>query len=262
MVLRLSKLCFGYEGKNLVGPIEAEFTCGRLNLVVGRSGSGKSTLLKVLSGFHKNYSGAILFENEPFEPLGKVALVFQNPESVFFNDSVFKEIAFPLYENNEKEELIKEQVYEWMNKWGLKPEEFENKNPFELSGGEKRRVALAACTILKPNIILLDEPLAGLDLDGQRDLARIILSLSEKQIIVVVTHEPEVLMRATSSILFLNADNRTMSSQEFLRRALEEPEFYPIPEWYREAVSSFSRGCDLPMVLPMEVAEFIKRENK
>ena len=95
-----------------------------------------------------------LHAEDYFEPEGNVALAFQNPEALFFNSTVFEEISYSLTVAGNDKENIKTLTEIWMNKWGLNPEIYADKYPYKLSGGEKRRVALAACTILKPKIIL------------------------------------------------------------------------------------------------------------
>ena len=93
MKLHLGNIIINFSDKPFLGPIEANFESGHLNLIVGRSGCGKSTLLKLIAGFHSDYTGAITLDEDYFEPEGNVALAFQNPETLFFNSSVFEEIS-------------------------------------------------------------------------------------------------------------------------------------------------------------------------
>lgn len=260
MNLLIGNLNIHFGEHHFLGPLAANFGMGHLNLVVGRSGCGKSTLLKLVAGFHKDYTGAISIDEEYFDPQGKVALAFQNPESLFFNDTVFEEIAYAIKSTSDKKINIESNVNEWMKKWGLDPEKYSNKYPFHLSGGEKRRVALAACTILKPSIILLDEPLAGLDRDGQRDLSAIINSLVNDHIVIVVTHEPELLLKEDTQVLYIGSEQVIqLSSQEFLTNAVMKPEFYPLPDWYRNSVAPYSEKFYLPMVNAQDVFDFLEQ---
>ena len=149
-----------------------------------------------------------------------------------------------------------------MKKWGLDPDTFCNKYPFKLSGGEKRRVALAACTILQPKVILLDEPLAGLDRVGQKDLSQVINSLSKDHIIIVVTHEPELLLDQTTSILFLNnQQTQEYDCDSFLNNCILNPDFYPLPEWYTSYLKPYANSYNLPLVNAQSVAEFINGKS-
>ena len=262
MKLSIGNLVINFNDNPFLGPINADFNSGCLNLIVGRSGCGKSTLLKLIAGFHKDFTGAVALDEDYFEPEGNVALAFQNPEALFFNSTVFEEISYSLTAAGNNKDNIKSITEIWMKKWGLDPEVYSDKYPYKLSGGEKRRVALAACTILKPKIILLDEPLAGLDRAGQSDLAEIINSLSQESIVIVVTHEPELIMQDNSSILFLNGtETAQYSSSEFLANAVVNPEFYPLPEWYSSALLPYTQNYKLPTVNAEAVAEYIESYN-
>ena len=262
MKLNIGNLIIKFNDEPFLGPINAVFNSGCLNLIVGRSGCGKSTLLKLIAGFHKDFTGAVSLDDDYFEPEGNVSLAFQNPEALFFNSTVFDEISYSLSASGEKSDNLKSITEIWMKKWGLDPEIYSQKYPYKLSGGEKRRVALAACTILKSKIILLDEPLAGLDRSGQSDLAEIINTLSLENIVIVVTHEPELIMNDNSSILYLN-DKQTVqySASEFLSNAVLNPEFYPLPEWYTTAMQPYAMNYSLPKVSAEAVAEYIESIN-
>lgn len=261
MELRIGNLDIKYNGKKLIGPLNCSFADQRLNLVVGPSGCGKSTFMKTIAGFHKEFTGALTLDNEYYDPRGIVAFAFQNPESLFFNSTVFDEIAYALTIRNLAKEKIKNMTEHWMEKWGLKPEKYSNRYPFNLSGGEKRRVALAATTIFNPKIILLDEPLAGLDYRGQTELASIITNLSKNAIVVVVTHEPELLMNENSSIFHMHEDgSQQITTDEFLRLSLSNEDYYPLPNWYKDEILPFI-NCDyeLPMINAIDVFDFLEQ---
>ena len=259
MKLSIGNLVINFNDNPFLGPINAGFNSGCLNLIVGRSGCGKSTLLKLIAGFHKDYTGAVALDEDYFKPEGNIALAFQNPEALFFNSTVFEEISYSLTAVGNNKDNIKSITEIWMKKWGLEPEIYSDKYPFKLSGGEKRRVALAACTILKPKIILLDEPLAGLDRAGQSDLAEIINSLSKESIVIVVTHEPELILNENTSILYLNGNQTTQySSGEFLSNAVLNPDFYPLPEWYSRVLLPYAQNFNLPKVNAEDVAKYLE----
>lgn len=260
MNLLIGNLVINFGEHRLLGPIAANFGTGHLNMIVGRSGCGKTTLLKLIAGFHKDFTGAISIDEEYFDPQGKVAFAFQNPESLFFNDTVFDEIAYAIKATADKSINIESNVYEWMKKWGLDPEIYSKKYPFHLSGGEKRRVALAACTILKPGIILLDEPLAGLDREGQQDLSAVINSLVKEHVVIVVTHEPELLLQEDTQILYIgNEQAAQLSANEFLTNAVMKSDFYPLPDWYRNSIAPYAEQFYLPMVNAQDVFDFLEQ---
>lgn len=258
--LELENLKLFYGRQEICGPFNCCFTQGKINLVVGRAGSGKSTLLKTIAGFHHEKSGRILLNSQPFKPAGKIALAFQNPENLFFNPTVQEEVCYALKQKSELDSNEQESYgKEWLAKWGLSSENFWFKHPMELSGGEKRKVALSACTVLQPPVIMLDEPLAGLDHQGQLKLIEVIEELAGDHIVLLVTHDPEMLLAKASGVLFLRQnDCRFFQVDQFVKNALRDAEFYPLPQWYHDAVSDFRERSRLPVLKAEAVARFLK----
>ncbi|MBF0405843.1 MAG: ABC transporter ATP-binding protein [Candidatus Riflebacteria bacterium] len=242
--------------------LNLSFQQGKINLIVGPSGSGKTTLLLTIAGFLQPLSGKLCFTDSKNQASDhtETSLAFQNPEKMFFLGSAGEEITFGLTENGtDKQEAI---IIgrEWLNKWGLNPDIFWNKNPFHLSGGEKRRLALAASTVLKPDLILLDEPLAGLDASGQMSMAETISELAESRIVIVVTHDLEALIEVSSAI-FLTGNNeiRAFSNpQSFLECVLKEPELYPLPKWYQDITTHFTKETPLPFPSVSSVVKYFE----
>lgn len=260
--LELKNLTVSYGGKPVAEKLNGSFGCGRINLLVGRAGSGKSSLLLTIAGFHTEFSGQILYDGAVFQPAGNFSLTFQDPESLFFNTSVGDEVEYSLRMREVPENEITPRARQWLQRWGLDPETFYPRHPFELSGGEKRRVALAACTVAMPPVILLDEPLAGLDANGQKALAEMLNQLAHEHIVIVVTHEPEVFLHPDSNILFLREGQGSwFSGDDFLRQAVCNREFYPLPRWYCQALGPFAAASSLPQVNAEAVASFIAREK-
>lgn len=260
--LQLNDLTVSYGGRSVAEKLNGSFCCGRLNLLVGRAGSGKSSLLLTIAGFHTEFSGQILYDGTIFEPAGNFSLTFQDPEALFFNTSVGDEVEYSLRMRGLPENEITPRAQQWLQRWGLDPEKFYPRHPFELSGGEKRRVALAACTVAMPPVILLDEPLAGLDANGQKSLAEMLNQLALEHIVIVVTHEPEIFLQSDSNILFLKEGQGSwFSGDEFLRRAVANRDFYPLPLWYCQALAPFAAAPSLPSVNAEAVARFITREK-
>ena len=262
MILNLTDINISFGKNHFLGPINASFENGCLNLIVGRSGSGKSTLLKLLAGFHKEFTGSITLDYDKFIPDGNISLTFQNPETIFFNSTVFDVVSYSLKISNLKENEIKEKTNKWLKTWGLSSALYSEKYPFNLSGGEKRRVALAACTILEPKVILLDEPVAGLDRVGQKDLSEIINSLAKEHIVIIVTHEPELLINNNSHILFIDGVyTKEFNVNDFLSKAIQNSDFYPLPEWYVENLKYYVNSQKLPIVKAEEVANFLENQK-
>ncbi len=114
-----------------------------------------------------------------------------------------------------------------------------------------------------PPVVLLDEPLAGLDARGQRDLAQLLATMAAEHIVIVVTHEPELLLEQSSSLLYLkSADCRWLKPTEFLCHALADSCFFPLPDWYRKAIGQFAQSEDLPSIRADAVYNYILNRGR
>ena len=180
--------------------------------IIGHTGSGKSTLIQHLNGLLKPNSGQVLFDGEDIwaKPKEirkfrfKVGLVFQYPEYQLFEDTVYKDIAFGPTNMGLAEEEIDLIVRETAKMVGAL--EFLEKSPFDLSGGEKRRVALAGILAMRPKVLVLDEPTAGLDPEGRRLIADIILQYRKKYnaTVIVVSHNMDDLAAIADRVVVIN----------------------------------------------------------
>ncbi len=193
--------------------IDLSVEAGEFVGVIGHTGSGKSTLIQHLNGLLKPTSGEILVDGqniwEDKKNLRglrfKVGLVFQYPEYQLFEETVYKDIAFGPKNMGLKEEEIDERVREAARFVGI-PEELMEKSPFELSGGQKRRAAIAGVIAMDPRVLILDEPTAGLDPKGRdRILGRIKEYHQVKQnTILLVSHSMEDIAKYATKVLVMN----------------------------------------------------------
>ena len=184
--------------------------------LIGHTGSGKSTLAQHLNGLLKPTSGQVLFEGQDVwggkkPPAGlrfKVGLVFQYPEYQLFEETVGADIAFGPKNMGLGADAIRERVGEAMEFVGLEASLL-GKSPFELSGGQKRRVAIAGVIAMKPSVLILDEPTAGLDPAGRRDILAHIKQYRRATgaAVVLVTHSMEDIAKTVDDIAVL-ADSR------------------------------------------------------
>lgn len=165
--------------------------------IIGHTGSGKSTLIQHMNGLLLPTEGRVLIDglDTREKKLRKqirslVGMVFQYPEYQLFEETVQKDVAFGPKNMGLSEEEIPARVEEALRLVGLDPEEFSEKSPFELSGGEKRRAALAGILAVRPKYLVLDEPMAGLDPRGRREILALIESLRRDYgtAIVMVSH--------------------------------------------------------------------------
>lgn len=168
---------------------------GEILGIIGHTGSGKSTLVQHFNGILKATSGSITVDGlsaekkELKELRRKVGLVFQYPEQQLFEETVYKDIAFGLNNMGLSEEETKKRVFHAIELLGISPELLE-KSPFELSGGQKRRVAIAGVLVMEPKVLVLDEPTAGLDPKGSNEVFRILSELNKNEgtTIVIISH--------------------------------------------------------------------------
>lgn len=180
--------------------------------IVGASGSGKTTLIQHFTGLLKPYKGNVLFEGKDISvkkyPLSilrkKIGLVFQFPESQLFEETVFKDVGFGPQNLGFSSAEIKESVYRSLLDVDLDPKSFWERSPFKLSEGEKRRIAIAGVLAMQPEIIVLDEPTAGLDPQGVRKITDIINRLLQNgKTVVVITHNMDFVSSISTRVLVL-----------------------------------------------------------
>jgi energy-coupling factor transport system ATP-binding protein len=181
--------------------------------VIGHTGSGKSTLMQHLNGLVKATSGHIYFNGADIydddydmkKLRSKVGLVFQYPEHQLFEIDVFSDVCFgPKNLGLDKKE-VQLRAYDALRKVGL-PEELYYQSPFELSGGQKRRVAIAGVLAMKPDVLILDEPTAGLDPKGRTEILDQIKELQSKtgMTIILVSHSMEDVAEYVDRIIVMN----------------------------------------------------------
>lgn len=181
--------------------------------LIGHTGSGKSTLLQLLTALEEPASGTVYFKGQDiFEKKydrkrlrGKVGLVFQYPEHQLFAETVFADVCFGPLNMGVDRKQAELTAYDTIKKVGLEDECF-YKSPFDLSGGQKRRVAIAGVLAMKPEVLILDEPTAGLDPKGRDELLDMIASLREDagMTIILVSHSMEDVARYAERIMVMN----------------------------------------------------------
>lgn len=181
--------------------------------LIGHTGSGKSTLVQHLNGLMKATSGHIYYNGEDIddeqfhkkELRSKVGLVFQYPEHQLFEVDVFSDVCFGPKNLGLSQKEVQLRAYEALKQVGLEDEYF-YQSPFDLSGGQKRRVAIAGVLAMKPEVLILDEPTAGLDPKGRSEILELISSLREKtgMTIILVSHSMDDVAEYVNRIVVMD----------------------------------------------------------
>ena len=197
--------------------INFEIQDGEFVGIIGHTGSGKSTLIQHLNGLTKATSGKIYFNGEDIYAPGydlkklrqKVGLVFQYPEHQLFEVDVLSDVCFGPKNQGLSVDEAKERAKEALHLVGL-DESYYEKSPFELSGGQKRRVAIAGVLAMKPQVLVLDEPTAGLDPKGRDEILDRVAGLREdtKMTVVLVSHSMEDVAKYVSRLMVMNAGQK------------------------------------------------------
>ena len=183
--------------------------------IIGPTGSGKSTLIQLMNALIRPDSGEVIFKGTPLSQVkgvdliklrSRIGLVFQYPEQQIFEETVAKEIAFGPKNLGLSKQEIEARVAEAMGFVGLDFQEYKNRSPFSLSGGQMRRVAIAGILAMKPEMLILDEPTAGLDPQSRRDILDRIFRIREQwnMTVVLVSHSMEDIARLTDKVFVLN----------------------------------------------------------
>lgn len=223
--------------------INIEIEPGELVAVIGHTGSGKSTLIQHFNGLLKPQSGKVYVDGQDIWESKKtlrasrfaVGLCFQYPEYQLFEETVYKDIAFGPKNMKLSEEEIDRRVRDAARYIGVTDDILE-KSPFDLSGGEKRRVAIAGVMAMEPKILILDEPTAGLDPRGRDTILGLIRNYREEtgRTVMIVSHSMDDVAEIASKVLVINNARVAM--------------YGTVPEIYARSEELVSMGLDIPQV--------------
>lgn len=254
---------------------------GQMIGIIGHTGSGKSTLLQHLNGLLKPESGRIIIGDTDITQPGvsmvqirkKIGLVFQYPEYQLFEETAAKDVAFGPKNLGLSEEEINERVREAIELVGLDYEEIKDRSPFELSGGQKRRVAIAGVVAMRPEVLILDEPTAGLDPKAHRDVLTMVEEVHRRtgNITILVSHNMADIARLCDKVVVIDSGKlvtagtpyEVFSKKEELRNVgLELPPVTQFTETLRE------KGIDIEDTIldtdkaAEQIAAYLQRKAK
>ena len=207
-----------YE-KMALKDVSLEIPQGQFVGIIGHTGSGKSTLIQHLNGLMKATSGKILYEGQDVYGegydmralRGRVGLVFQYPEHQLFEVDVISDVCFGPKNQGLSSEECEQRAREALDLVGF-PEKYYRQSPFELSGGQKRRVAIAGVLAMKPKVLVLDEPTAGLDPKGRDEILDQVESLHKEtgMTVILVSHSMEDVARYVERIIVMNRGEKML----------------------------------------------------
>lgn len=253
--------------RRALNDVSLEIAKGEFVAIIGHTGSGKSTLVQHLNGLLKPTEGKAAIDDVDLSAKGaeakaarqQVGMVFQYPEHQIFAETVFEDIAFGPRNKGFNEEEVAKQVREAMAFVGLDYDTYAQRSPFQLSGGQMRRVAIAGVVAMNPDYLVLDEPSAGLDPRSRNAVFKEILALHKSRgiAIVLVTHSMEEAAKYADRMLVINGgrvmfDGKPIEifrnhSKELVEVGMDVPQGFKLADMLRQ------RGMQLP--------EDIKDEN-
>ena len=284
-ILRTENLCFTYGAgtpfeKHAVRNVNIEIKKGEVIGVIGHTGSGKSTLMQMLNGLIAPTKGKVLLDSKDIHEDKKklrdvrfrVGLVFQYPENQLFEETVRKDISFGPRNMGLPEEAIAERVKRAAEFAGLK-EELLDRSPFDLSGGEKRRAAIAGVIAMDPEILILDEPTAGLDPMGRDMLLSQIEAYhnARNNTVLLVSHSMEDIANIADRVLVMCGGNCVMfddtqkvfsRAQELEQMGLRVPQITKITTELRKRGVPISEGILTVEEAFAEILAILKKEGK
>ncbi|QCX33868.1 energy-coupling factor transporter ATPase [Caloramator sp. E03] len=218
MSIKIENLVYKYMvgtpfEKIAIDNVNLEIEDGEFIGLIGHTGSGKSTLIQQLNGLLKPTSGKIYIDGEDITLKGinlkkireKVGLVFQYPEYQLFEETVFKDVAFGPRNLGLPEEEILKRVKRALKMVGIDFEKYKDVSPFDLSGGQRRRIAIAGVLAMEPKILILDEPTAGLDPKGRDEILEEIKKLHReyKNTVILVSHSMEDVAKLVDRLIVM-----------------------------------------------------------
>jgi len=280
MSINLTNVFFTYMTgtpfeRQALNDVSVSIEKGEILAIIGHTGSGKSTLVQHLNGLLKPSSGKVTIDDIDISGRGgeakkarqQVGMVFQYPEHQIFAETVYEDIAFGPRNRGFSAEEVDKQVHEAMAFVGLDFDTFAKRSPFQLSGGQMRRVAIAGVVAMNPDYLVLDEPSAGLDPRSRNAVFKEILALHKERgiAIVLVTHSMEEAAKYANRMLVINkgkilfdgkpAEIFSQHKNELVAVGMDEPQVYKLSALLR------SKGLDIAEGIT-DSAELVKNIKK
>lgn len=213
MPIEIKELSFSYDSKPFIDNLDLKIDDGEMVGIIGNTGCGKSTFVRLIAGLIKSDSGKIIIDgdditNKKFNKIilrRKLGIVFQFPEMQLFEQTVEKDIFFGLKQYKLTYDEKYKRAKEALELLGLDFEKIKDKSPLALSGGEKRKIAVAGILVCKPKYLIFDEPIAGLDCNSRDSFMKLLLALKQNgTTIIIISHNTEYLAEYADRILVMD----------------------------------------------------------
>jgi cobalt/nickel transport system ATP-binding protein len=225
-MIKLENISFTYKNKTALDNVNVDIKEGDSIAIIGPNGSGKSTFLKMINAIIFPSHGKYLFDKTEINENAlkdtkflklfhkRIGFVFQNSDAQLFCSTVFEEIAFGLMQMNLPEDEIDQRVNDCLNILNIN--KLKEEHPYNLSGGEKKRVAIASVLALNPEVITLDEPMNGIDPKGKRFLREFLISLNKSgKTIICATHDFEYIDGVFNRAIVFSEDHRIIRDDKY-----------------------------------------------
>jgi len=237
-MIKLENISFTYKNKTALDNVNINIEEGESIAIIGPNGSGKSTFLKLLNAIIFSSKGKYIFDNTEINEHAlkdtkllklfhkRLGFVFQNSDAQLFCSTVFEEVAFGLMQMELPEEEVNKRVSDCLNLLNI--DKLKDEHPYNLSGGEKKRVAIASVLAMNPEVITLDEPMNGIDPKGKRFLKQLLIDLNKSgKTIICATHDFEYIEGVFHRAIVFSEDHKiirddkyenVINDQDFLRK--------------------------------------------
>ncbi|OOM14300.1 energy-coupling factor ABC transporter ATP-binding protein [Clostridium saccharobutylicum] len=234
-MIKLQNISFTYKNKTALDNVNVQIEEGESIAIIGPNGSGKSTFLKVLNAIVFSSNGKYIFDNTEINEHRlkdtkylklfhkRLGFVFQNSDAQLFCSTVFEEVAFGLMQMELPHEEVNKRVDDCLNLLSI--EKLKDEHPYNLSGGEKKRVAIASVLAMNPEVITLDEPMNGIDPKGKRFLKELLIGLNKSgKTIICATHDFEYIEGVFNRAIVFSEDHKIIRDDKY-ENVIEDKNF-------------------------------------
>ncbi len=251
VLMQLRSVYFSYGDRQVIRNLNLSVYEGEILGIIGRNGSGKTTLAKIIAKILKPDRGKILFRGKNYYNMKNslVGLVFQNPNVHIMGDSVYDDLAYTLKARGERN--VKDRVERIMKELGI--ESLRDRNPMDLSGGERMLVAIGTVAVAKPSLLILDEPTRGLSFSQKMKLSRFIKNYARRRSVILISHDMESVARTCERVAMISEGKIIMEGD---RRDILSSSLTFSPQLNKVAQGFKSLGVNQKILIEEDLGDF------